>query len=53
MKTWVKPNKTEIQLNEELATIEMAKQLGWKEKAKRAKKATKEQVESNDSKDAD
>jgi hypothetical protein len=32
---WVKPNKTEIHLNNEPATVEKAKKLGWKKKAGR------------------
>lgn len=30
MATWIKPNKVELELNEEKATIEKAESLGWK-----------------------
>jgi hypothetical protein len=41
MTTWVKPNKTEIELNDAPATVEAAKALGWEKKKGRKPAAKK------------
>lgn len=39
--TWIRPDKSEIDLNDTDATVEKAKSLGWKKKVTRAKKVEK------------
>lgn len=55
MALWVKENGTELELNEEKATIEHAESLGWKragdvkqEKRKYTRKVADEGAEEND-----
>ena len=38
MTAWVKENGTEIELNDEEATVKFAESKGWKRKSKKAKK---------------
>ncbi len=41
MTIWVKPNGTELELNDQKANIEAAKKLGWKPKKEEVKKPEK------------
>lgn len=45
---FVKPNGTEIEINDHPETIEYCKSLGWKEKKARQRKAEKAKEESTD-----
>ena len=49
---WVKPNGTEIETNDNKATIEYCESLGWKEKVVRKPRQKKRvEVETNDNRD--
>jgi len=39
MTTWIKPNGSSIELNDEAATVQKAKSLDWKKKAGPKKKS--------------
>lgn len=43
MTTWIKPNGTELELNDQKANIEAARKLGWKPKPETKKPEKKEE----------